>query len=363
MIHGSSLVSRRIAVVLVATLAACGARTGLAVAVRDAGPLDAASIDAASVDAARPRVDTGAPCQVDADCDDGIDCTLDTCGREGCAYATRDERCDDALFCDGPEVCTLAGCTSVGSPCGDAIDCTIDGCDDARDACTEQPDDARCPLSNTCDVARGCLPRLLAQDPTSLYNIALPSGEVSRITATAGSLTDIALAEDGTFYGATASRGLVRLDPRTGATTPVIGIPGRFYGLEADPLSGTLIGGRDDQILRFDLAGATFVEIARLPAGETVSGDFAFVGGRLLVTATRSFRTAPDDLFEIPLDASGPPRAIGNTGYPCIWGLAVYRDTLYGLTCDGLVLVIDPDDAQTTVVSRTTIEFDGAAAR
>ncbi len=362
MIQGSCLVSRLFAVAFVATLAACGERTGLAVAVRDAGPIDAASPDAAAIDAARPRTDSGTPCRVDADCDDGIDCTLDTCGREGCAYATHDERCDDGLFCDGAEVCTLAGCVSRGSPCGDAVDCTVDGCDEAADACTAQPDDTRCPLSNVCDALRGCLPRLLAQDPTSLYDIALPSGEVSLITRTDVPLTDIALAEDGTFYGATTGRGLVRLDARTGVTTPVIGLPGRFFGLEADPSSSALYGGRDDRIVRFDLATSSFVEVARLPAGEIVSGDFAFVGGRLLVTATTRFRTAPDDLFEIPL-AGGEPRRIGNTGYPCIWGLAVYRDTLYGLTCDGLVLVIDPSDASATVVSRTTIEFDGAAAR
>lgn len=280
-------------------------------------------------------------------------------------HTTDDSLCDDGLFCDGIETCSFGGCTTGPIPCGDGVDCTDDRCLEASDSCAHDPNDALCPLSNTCDPVRGCEPRLLAQDPTSIYNIALPSGDVSRITRTSVPLTDIALAEDGTFYGATAGRrsGIVRLDPRTGMTTPVVPIAGRFYGLEADLTANALYGGSDDLVVRFDLGTAVLSNVARLPAPEIVSGDFAFLNGRLYLTATRDFRVAPDDLFAIDTTASGPPTLIGSTGHPCIWGLAVYRDTLYGLTCDGLVLTIDPATAASTVVSRTMIEFDGAAAR
>jgi hypothetical protein len=346
------------------SLLACGARTGLGV--HDAGARnDAGSPIDAAIDAWRPDsgLDAPPPCVVDTDCDDGIACTRDVCGREGCAYSTDDALCDDALFCDGVETCSLAGCVGGVAPCGDGVDCTDDRCLEASDACAHDPNDALCPLSNTCDPIQGCEPRLLAQDPTSIYNIALPSGVVSLIARTDLPLTDIALAGDGTFFGATTARGLVRLDPRTGATTPVVRVPGRFYGLEADPSSDVLYGGSDDRIVRFDLVTGSLTDVARLPAPEIVSGDFAFVGGRLLVTATRSFRVADDDLFAVDLASSGPPTLIGNTGHPCIFGLAVYRGTLYGLTCEGLVLEIDGATAASTVVSRTTIEFDGGAAR
>lgn len=353
---------------------ACGARTGIGELLlhdaarprEDAGTArDAAGIDAPGTDAFVPP-DVAPPCRVDSDCDDGVDCTLDVCGREGCAHSTDDTRCDDGLFCDGIESCSLSGCVMGTVPCNDAVDCTHDRCLEASDDCAHDPDDALCPLSNTCDPIRGCEPRLLAQDPTSIYNIALPSGEVSRITRTDQPLTDIALAGDGTFYGATTTRrgaALVRLDPRTGATTPMINLTGRFVALEADPGSDILYGGSDDVVVRFDLASSTFTNVARLPAGETVSGDFAFIGGRLLVTATRSFGVADDDLFAVDVRSSGTPTLIGSTGHRCIWGLAVYRDTLYGLTCDGLVLTIDPTTAASTIVSRTSIEFDGGAAR
>ena len=346
----------------------CGASTGIPVpVVRDAAmPIDTSVHDANVIDAFRPDagVDAAPDCRVDADCDDRVPCTHDTCTPRGtCMHTTDDALCNDGRFCNGIETCSLGGCVPGQTPCIDAVDCTDDSCIEATDSCVHTPDDARCPLSNTCDVLLGCEPRLLAQDPTSIYNIALPSGVVSLITRTDTPLTDIALAEDGTFYGATAGRGLRRLDPRTGATTLVAPVAGRFYGLEADPASRALFGASDDRIMRFDLVTGALTQVGLLPAGEIVSGDLAFIGGRLLITATRNFRVADDDLFSIDLAASGSPRLIGSTGHPCIFGMAVYRDTLYGLTCDGLVLQIDPTTAASTIVSRTMIEFDGGAAR
>ena len=353
---------------LLFTLAGCGARTGIPEPiVRDAAStLDASVHDASMIDAWRPDsgLDAAPDCRRDADCDDRVPCTHDTCTAVGtCMHTTDDALCNDGLFCNGVETCSLAGCVAGQTQCIDAVDCTDDSCIEATDACVHTPNDARCPLSNTCDVIRGCEPRLLAQDPTSIYNIALPSGMVSLITRTDTPLTDIALAEDGTFYGATNGRGLVRLDPRTGATTPVVSIPGRFYGLEADPASRALFGASDARIVRFDLVTGALTDVGRLPTGEIVSGDLAFIGGRLLITATRNFRVADDDLFAVDLASSGTPTLIGSTGHPCIFGMAVYRNTLYGLTCDGLVLEIDPNTAASTIVSRTMIEFDGGAAR
>lgn len=43
--------------------------------------------------------------------------------------------CDDGVFCNGPEVCTLDGCVSTGVVCDDGDPCTEDRCDERRDAC------------------------------------------------------------------------------------------------------------------------------------------------------------------------------------------------------------------------------------
>jgi hypothetical protein len=81
----------------------------------------------------------GGPCVDDAQCDDGIDCTFGLCdasiGR--CRLAADDERCSDAVFCNGAERCDpRIGCRP-GAPtsCSDSTPCTIDRCDEATRSC------------------------------------------------------------------------------------------------------------------------------------------------------------------------------------------------------------------------------------
>lgn len=65
--------------------------------------------------------------------------------------------CDDRIFCNGAEDCFDGACVPGEPPaCDDAIDCTVDACDDARGACTHEPDDTPCGCGETCDVELGC---------------------------------------------------------------------------------------------------------------------------------------------------------------------------------------------------------------
>ncbi len=60
------------------------------------------------------------PCQLDVDCDDCNDCTIDTCASGVCSYvdATAGTGCDDGLFCTAVDTCDGAGaCSGTGSPC------------------------------------------------------------------------------------------------------------------------------------------------------------------------------------------------------------------------------------------------------
>jgi hypothetical protein len=277
-------------------------------------------------------------------------------------FETIDARCDDHLFCDGIETCTVTGCASGSSPCGDGVACTDDTCDETSRTCSYTPNPRNCPLSNRCDPVRGCEPRVLAHDDTMLYDIALPSGTLYPVVRIATPLTDIALAEDGTFYGAT-TRGLVRLDERSGAVSLVLPVAGHFVALDSDPATGALYGATGPRIVRFDLGvGAT--NVAVLPPGVQASGDIAFIAGRLLLTTTTTGdRRTPDDLYSVPLDASATPLRIGSVGVGCVWGLANYHDTLYGLTCTGDVLVVDPATGASTRVANDGVQFGGAAAR
>src|SRR5262245_28117923 len=125
----------RAVVVLVTTVVTAAAALALAACggpvVFDGGGeagLDAAD---ASVDTPPPPPDTapgdavrlGRACTRAEQCDDGLECTDDTCGVEGrCVNAPRNDRCDDGVYCNGGERCDVArGCVR-GAP----VDCNDD---------------------------------------------------------------------------------------------------------------------------------------------------------------------------------------------------------------------------------------------
>ncbi len=102
-----------------------------------------------------------------AGCDDGVNCTDESCIDGQCVYTPNEANCpDDGLFCTGDEVCDEAlDCISTGNPCppelvcdeaADAcVTCLADGdCDDglactddtcAASICVYAPNDANCP--------------------------------------------------------------------------------------------------------------------------------------------------------------------------------------------------------------------------
>jgi hypothetical protein len=100
-------------------------------------------------------------CGVDAECDDGSACTVDTC--EGCTCEHRAATCDDGNACTADSCDPVAGCQHAdlpdGTACGDGDVCNGDEtcvagacapgtpitCDDG-DACT----------TDTCDPVTGC---------------------------------------------------------------------------------------------------------------------------------------------------------------------------------------------------------------
>ena len=130
------------------------------------------------------------PAEIGAACDDGFACTSEVCDDLGACVATPDDsQCDNALFCDGPEVCsTETGCgpgtapvvptdldpddclvpmcdeasdgfidgpAADGAACSDAIECTADACNDAG-ACVSTPNHAACDNTLFCDGIEVC---------------------------------------------------------------------------------------------------------------------------------------------------------------------------------------------------------------
>ncbi|MEP7052631.1 MAG: MopE-related protein, partial [Pseudomonadota bacterium] len=82
----------------------------------------------------------------DGQCDDAIDCTVDSCdeGLQRCRHTPNHQLCDDGVYCNGAEVCDpKLGC-GAGPPvsCGDSDPCTIDTCIEKTHSCSRVARDA-----------------------------------------------------------------------------------------------------------------------------------------------------------------------------------------------------------------------------
>jgi hypothetical protein len=101
----------------------------------------------------------GRRCTTNAECNDSIECTVDTCGSSNlCAYTAVDARCTVA-----GESCVIGvGCTSTRTctedgDCNDSIACTIDTCA-AGNVCSYEGIDELCtdPMLPVCEIGEGC---------------------------------------------------------------------------------------------------------------------------------------------------------------------------------------------------------------
>ena len=342
-------------------LAACGARTGLpgeppppvdafvADAPVDAGPLDAAARDAFS------------GCTSDSECDDGVECTLDRCVDGRCAPRTDDTRCAPSSICETGRCDRRMGCVFEPVRCADRTECTVDSCDPAM-GCVSTPDDGLCPISHRCEVDRGCVAQAIIHDNRALFQVDLPSGVVRRIAGTMGiGFTDIALALDRNLYATDFFR-IYLVDDLAGPV-PILPTAPNSVGMEHG-LDGRLYLAAPNQIVAIDLETGVQEPVASLPRGWVTSGDIATVEGRMLVTVTDEpfAETGFNQLAEVDLER-GVSRILGPVGYPCVWGLAPFGPELYGFTCNGDLLRIDPFSGEAEFLRDLDLQVGGAAAR
>ena len=304
------------------------------------------------------------PC-LSLDCDDGIACTKDLCANGACVHTPFDALCNDGLACDGVEICDPGvGCVSPGKSCDDGISCTEDSCAEPSGKCSSTPNDKLCPVSHACDATEGgCSALAYAHSQNQLFEVRLPTGKVKTIGPFgAGNVTDIALTADGTLYALTFTT-LLKVDTKTGKTSPVVGVKGVMdaVGMDAGP-DGLLYVAAANAVLRLDPAVGAVTKVASFPPGMTASGDLAFLEGRLLGTANTGGAGSIDVLVEFDL-ATGSAFELGSTGFDCIWGLAAYGSLLYGLTCNGQVISVDPMTGASTTLSVANEAFWGASAR
>ena len=138
-----------------------------------------------------PACSEDSPTSVCGDCDDGIDCTIDTCNedtefcehepdnsrcaqgeicdpQDGCKagdVCTGDANCDDRQYCNGKEKC-VDGVCQPGTPvdCTDTVDCTDDICDEDMNVCVNLPYDGNCAPDERCDRILGCVSTVCQTD-------------------------------------------------------------------------------------------------------------------------------------------------------------------------------------------------------
>jgi Putative metal-binding motif len=89
----------------------------------------------------------GGPCEDEGQCDDRVDCTIDSCDAElgRCRHSPDDARCDDdQVYCNGVQRCDIrAGCQQGEVvACSDGSTCTIDVCVEETQSCRHEPRDA-----------------------------------------------------------------------------------------------------------------------------------------------------------------------------------------------------------------------------
>ncbi|MBO6940154.1 MAG: hypothetical protein JJ863_34600 [Deltaproteobacteria bacterium] len=130
-------------------------------------------LDGGMGDMGMPPSDMGpGRCATDADCDDGIDCTIDACTTGNCTFEPvnamcptpsnvcvravcdlvagcmdepRSGPCDNGDFCDGADTCIDGTCTGGDSPC-----VGMSTCDESMDRCTGCVGSADCTNGETC---------------------------------------------------------------------------------------------------------------------------------------------------------------------------------------------------------------------
>ncbi len=187
------------------------------------------------------------------------------------------------------------------------------------------------------------------------------------------SMNDLAVDADGIVVGNTQDA-LYRIDPDTARCTLVRALPdgNNFVGLSylaAGAIPGTtsevLVGGASNGTYwRIDPTTGMSTRLGQLRMGGTnflLSGDIVSTAAGTFATVRRSnAMSGAHDLLATMNPSTGELTVIGDTGADRIFGLAYYRNTLYGFTSTGQFISINVRTGVGTVVSMPAMQFYGA---
>jgi len=181
-------------------------------------------------------------------------------------------------------------------------------------------------------------------------------------------MTDLAIDKAGQMIGVSYTS-VYRVDPTNAhATLLTANLQGMFNGLSfvpADQLGQTgddvLVGTRntDGKVFRVDpMTGAT-TQVGDMGAAFSSSGDLVAVAG--FGTVQTITGNGPDKLARLAPQTFAATPIGTDTGFGMIWGVAYWKNKIYGFTSDGAFILIDPTTGAATLVQNTGIAWWGAA--
>ncbi|HEY1547529.1 MAG TPA: hypothetical protein VGG28_06910 [Kofleriaceae bacterium] len=227
--------------------------------------------------------------------------------------------------------------------------------------------------SNTGSGSNAGIVYVYAHTESTLYRVDPDSLAISEIgdfkwpNNSTDTMTDIAIDKDGNMVGVSFDK-VYKVDTGTAQTTLLSGsLQGMFNGLSYVPATyvnqtgdDVLVGTRntDGAVFEIDPMTGSATQIGDMGNGFSSSGDLVAVDGFGIV------QTVPGDGGDtLATLATGTfaATAIGNTGYGSIWGLAFWKNKVFGFTDDGAFITIDPTTGAATLVSENFEGWYGAA--
>lgn len=180
-------------------------------------------------------------------------------------------------------------------------------------------------------------------------------------------ISDIAIDKSGVMIGISFTS-VYRIDPLTAEATLLAGeLEGSINGLSFVPAQqfgqvgdDVLIATRnaDGNVYRIDPTTGVYKQIGSTGTVRS-SGDLVSIAG-FGTMLTVEMGSQPDALARLA-PQSFTATQIGSTGYDQIWGLAYWKNRLFGFTNTGQFLLIDPVDGRATVIEQTGVAWWGAA--
>lgn len=182
-------------------------------------------------------------------------------------------------------------------------------------------------------------------------------------------MTDIAIDKTGLMIGVSFTA-VYRVDVTNAAATRLsTGLSGTFNGLSFVPAAmlgqtgdDVLVGTRnaDGIVFRIDPMTGGSTQIGNMGSGYSSSGDLVAVTnfGTVLtadngIAADRLVRLAPSTFAASPVGTS--------IGYSDIWGVAFWKNKIFGFTSGGQFVTIDPTTGVGTLVQSNGPAWYGAA--